>query len=77
MARPGIEPGSQAQELKTLTTKPRHEYTNILNYIKQVKYRVKTVSAFELELYSSLESGFPGALHLQSTVGLVLQYLSH
>ena len=36
----------------------------------------KTVSAFGLEFFSSLESGFSGALHLQFTVELVLQYLS-
>ena len=35
------------------------------------------VSVIELEFFSSLESSFPGALHLQSTVELVLQYLSH
>ncbi len=37
----------------------------------------KTVSVIGLEFFSLLESGFPGALHLQSTVKLVLQYLSH
>ncbi len=32
----------------------------------------KTVSAFELEFFSSLEFGFPDALYLQSRVGLVV-----
>ncbi len=36
-----------------------------------------TVSVIGLEFFFSLEFGFPGALHLQSTVELVLQYLSH
>ncbi len=36
-----------------------------------------TVSIIGLEFISSLESGFPGALHLQSTGELVMQYLSH
>ncbi len=34
-----------------------------------------TVSAFGLELFSSLEFGLPRALHLQCTVELVVQYL--
>ncbi len=36
---------------------------------------VTTVSAFGLEFFSPLESGFPWALHLQSTVELVLQVM--
>ncbi len=38
---------------------------------------VKTVSEVELELSSSLKSGFLRALHLQFTVELVVQYPSH
>ena len=36
-----------------------------------------TLSVIGLEFFSSLESGFPGALHLQSTVELVLQHPSY
>ncbi len=37
----------------------------------------RTISVIVLEFLSPLKSGFPMALHLQSTVELVLQYLSH
>ncbi len=36
-----------------------------------------TVSGIGLEFFSSLEFGFPGALHLQSTMELVLLHPSH
>ncbi len=50
---------------KTLTVNP------FLTIIQRKSYT--TVSVVGLELLSSLEFGFPGALHLQSTVELVLQ----
>ncbi len=39
--------------------------------------KLETVSVIGLEFFSPLEFGFPGALHLQSTVELVLQHPSH
>ncbi len=48
-----------------------------LQEFKRVAILHKTVSGIGLEFFSSLESGFPGALHLQSTVELVLQPPSH
>ncbi len=42
-----------------------------------MKNAFETVSGIGLEFFPSLESRFPGALQLQSTVELVLQYLSH
>ena len=53
----------------------RFTWDNVMR--QQVNYTHKTVSVIGLEFLSSLESGFPRALHLQSTVKLVLQYLSH
>ena len=58
-----------------VSSRPVMESKKINN--KQIVFSLQTVSVIGLEFFSSLEFGFPGALHLQSTMELVLQYLSH
>ncbi len=46
----------------------RKQGRQALTYIHVLTNDAVTVIAFGLEFFSSLDFGFPGALHLQSTV---------